>query len=393
LSELELLYLVLVLIYGWECSCWVQRGSLLLISWLGRGWRLAHPSTLLGNQRGGLRLAPPLPPLGTVLQTGQFPLSLDADAVLGFVAPAINPGGRPPQSGLLIRFSDIQTAKSQGRKVYVNGQLLVRAGSKQLAASLALKLESLKKSSRKEREKTLGEIEKLDTTGLEKRWKQFLECTRTLRLLCNILFLYLFLAAPAIIWQFGLEHNWLPLLIGLLGITSGSSMLFRQAHLALYPGPDEERFTHTLTILLSPATAIRARDILSRPLLQEFHPLVVARVLCSAEQFADLARFCLREIRHPAKPWCPNPEAAAGQVEARARERLRNSVEQFIKSAGLDPEKLDRPPEPTDASCLSYCPRCLSQFTTSHGVCDDCGGLELVPFQNPNPAPAGALAK
>jgi hypothetical protein len=392
LSELELLYVVLVLIYGWESSCWVRRGSLLLISWLGRGWRLAHPSALLGNQTGGFRFAPPLPPLGTVLQAVQFPLSIDADAVLAYVSSAINPAGRGLQTGRMIRFSDIQNVQARSRKVYVNKQLLVRTGSKRLAISLAQKLEALKKISKKEREKTLAESERLDTGGIEKRWKQFQETTRTLRLLCNLLFVYLFVAAPAILWQFGLEHNWLPLLIGLLGMTTGCSILFRQAHLALYPGPDEERFTHTLTILLSPATAIRARDILSRPLLEEFHPLVVAKVFCSAEQFQELARFCLREVRHPAKPWSPNPDRAASQVEAQARERLRASIEKFIKSSGLDPEKLDGTPERTDASCMSYCPRCLSQFTARSGVCEDCGGLELVPFPESRQAQPNAVS-
>lgn len=388
-----MLYLVLALIYGWECSCWVQRGSLLFISWFGRSWRPAHPSTLLGNQRGGFRFAPFLPPLGTVLQAVQFPLSLDADAVLGFVAPAINPGGRATQTGLLIRFTDIQSTIARGRRVYVNDKLLVRAGSKRQATSLAQKIQAMKKGSRKEREKALVELGHLDTTGIEKRWKQFQESTRSLRLLCNLLFLYLFLAAPVIIWQFGLEHNWVPLLIGLLGMTSGCSLLFRQAHLALFPGPDEERFTHTLTILLSPATAIRASDILSRPLLEEFHPLTLSRVLCTAGQFVEFAQFCLREARHPAKPWCPNPDPAASQVESRARERLRSSIEQFIKSSGLDPAKLDGPPERSDASCMYYCPRCLTQFTAGSGVCEDCGGLELVPFPVLKPATTGVAAR
>ena len=83
MSDLELLFLVLVVIYGWECACWVRRGSVALRTWFGRRWRLAHPGELLGNQRGGFVFAPPLPPLGTVLTGNQYPLSLSAEAALG----------------------------------------------------------------------------------------------------------------------------------------------------------------------------------------------------------------------------------------------------------------------------------------------------------------------
>jgi hypothetical protein len=382
MSELELLYLVLALIYSWECVCWVRRGSLLMVSWLGRHWSIAHPGALLGNQQGGFLFAPPLPPLGTVLQLSQFPLSMDSESVLAFVATAINPGGRPPQTGRFIRFADIQKVEARGRKVRVNGELLVRTGSKGLAASIVQTLEAMRKSSKKEREKTIAGLERLDASGLDERWRQFQQRTRSLQLLTNGLFLYLFIIAPTVIWTFGLEHNWLPMLIGLLGMTSASSILFRKAHVALYPALDEDRFTHTLTVLLSPVTAIRARDILSRLLLEQFHPLVVLKTFSAPKQFEEHARQYLREIRHPAKPWCSNTDPVAAEVELRSRDRLRRSVEQFLKSSGLDPDILDKAPEPADALCVSYCPHCLAQFTSSSGVCEDCGGLDLVRFQN-----------
>ena len=66
MSDLQLLFLVLALLYGWECACWVGRGSVAIRSWLGRRWRITHPGTLLGNQRGGFVFAHPLPPLGTL---------------------------------------------------------------------------------------------------------------------------------------------------------------------------------------------------------------------------------------------------------------------------------------------------------------------------------------
>src|SRR5437867_1159510 len=53
MSDLQLLFLVLALIYGWECACWLRFGSVAFRSWLGRRWGLVYPAALIGNQNGG----------------------------------------------------------------------------------------------------------------------------------------------------------------------------------------------------------------------------------------------------------------------------------------------------------------------------------------------------
>jgi hypothetical protein len=174
--------------------------------------------------------------------------------------------------------------------------------------------------------------------------------------------------------------SWFGLLAGLLLLTTTTAILFRRAHKELYPLAEDERFTHFLTILLSPATTIRAYDVLSRPLLEKFHPLAIAKVFCSETDFREFGRRILRELRHPALPVCARPEAAAQAAERYWRTSLQQRIEEFLRKSGADPEELLRPPAPADESSRSFCPRCLSQFTTTEGSCADCGGLALVPF-------------
>jgi len=143
MTDLELLFLVLVVIYCWECACWLRRGSVAFLTWFGRRWKLAHPGAVLGNQQGGFIFAHPLPPLGTLLAGNQFPLSLSSDAVLAYVAPSVNPGGRPIQTGKCFRFAEIQSVESNGKKVRVNGELLLKAASPAFAAYLAQQLRQL----------------------------------------------------------------------------------------------------------------------------------------------------------------------------------------------------------------------------------------------------------
>src|SRR3989442_7532613 len=95
MSDLQLLFLVLALLYGWECACWINRGSVAFRSWCGRRWQAAHPGALLGNQRGGFLFSHPLTPFGTVFTGTQFPVSPSPVALLAFGQPRAKLAGRP----------------------------------------------------------------------------------------------------------------------------------------------------------------------------------------------------------------------------------------------------------------------------------------------------------
>ena len=382
MSELQLIFLILACIYAWECSCWVRRGSVAFRTWLGRRWRAAHPAGLLGNSQAGVVIGHPLPPLGWLVVGTQFPLSLSPEAVLAFVAPSVNPGWRPTQSGKCFRWSDIKRVKAEGRKVLISGELLLKAPSTILAGVLATKLSELSKLPQGKRAEALQEMigASLDTKSVERTWKECHQQLGGIRLLQNILLGYLFVLAPIVIWYFGLQKTWLPLVIGLLSLTGSTAWLFRSAHIHFFPAAGEERFTHFLTILLSPATTLRAHDVLSRHLLESFHPLALAKVFCSPSDFQDFAQNILRELRHPGLPLCPREEPLAQAAERYHRAALLKAAENFLKKSGLNPGELLTAPEPADVSCRSFCPRCLSQFTTSEGTCPDCGGIELVGF-------------
>ena len=385
MSEVQLLFLVLALLYGWECAVWLRRGTVAFGTWLGRAWRLQHPGTLAGNQRGGFILAAPLPPLGSLLTTNQFPLSLSPEGALVWVSTNINPGWRPAQSGRFLRFEDMRETRAHGRKVLVNGEMLLSSSSLGLARWLAENLQRIAKLKPSQRETAIAELlhASLDCRNVEKRWQEFQEHARPLGLLSNALFFYIFGFAPALIWQLGLGLSWLGLLAGLLALTTATATFFSRAHRALFPRAEDERFTQTITVLLAPTTAMRAGDVLSRPLLETFHPLAVAQVLLPAEAFREFARRVVLDLEHPARPVCPDESPNVKATELHGRRALQSAVENCLKQGGIEPETLVRAPVPADESCRAYCPRCSAQFTTADGECSDCGGLALLPFAKP----------
>src|SRR5688572_19472712 len=117
MSDVQLLFLVLAALYGWECACWLRRGSVAFTTWLGRQWHEKPPGALIGNSRGGFVFAPPLPPLGTIFTSRPLPLSVSPDGVLAYVATNVNSGWRPAQGGRFQAFDSLREVRARGKKL------------------------------------------------------------------------------------------------------------------------------------------------------------------------------------------------------------------------------------------------------------------------------------
>ncbi len=383
MNDVQLLFVVLGVLYLWECACWLRRGSVAFVTWLGRDWRAVHPGTLAGNPNGGFILAAPLPPLGSVFIANQLPLSLSPDGVLAFVATNVNPGFRPAQSGCFARWEKLGAVRVRGKKLLVNGELFLVAATSGLARHLKAELQRLAKLAPAARETAMVEMLRrtLDLRAIESRQQEYQSRSRAVRRLSNALFVYLLVIVPGLIWYFGFCLTWLGLLLGLLTLTIATATCFYRAHRALYPNAGDERFTLTLTIALAPSSTLRAHDALSRPLLENFHPLAVAKQPLPDTEFRMFARRVLLDLRHPARPWGISQQPEVVATEAYSRRALLSATEDFLNQNGLAPDELGLAPSPADDSCRSFCPRCDVQFTTLSGECADCGGLAVVAFQ------------
>jgi hypothetical protein len=386
MSDLQLLFVVLVCLYVWECACWLPRGSVGFLTWLRWRWKIVHPgATFIGNQKGGFIFAPPFPPLGCILIGTQFPLSLSPKLALAYTSLSVNPGWPAFQTQNVRRFDQVKSIKSKGKKIFIDGELFLKTQSLTYAHSLANRLRELTKMPIAQRANAIESLlrDTLDVTALKKRWAEFTALALKLPWLGNALFIYLFALTPTVIWQLGLKLSWVGLLVGLLTLTTANAVLFFRAHKALYPEMEDERFTHFLLILLSPVTSIRAQDVLSRPLLENFHPLAIACALCSPEDFRRLAQSVVLDFRFPGLPISPSREPDVESAARKTRDSLQKITETFLTKQGINPDEFVCPPQPADETCASYCPRCQAQFTTPTGSCADCGGLPLVSFTRP----------
>jgi len=163
-------------------------------------------------------------------------------------------------------------------------------------------------------------------------------------------------------------------------LTGVITFLFRRAYRVLYPDATDERFSQCLMVLLFSPAAMRAHDLLSRSLLERFHPVAVAATLCAGADFRRFARQILLDLQHPALPLATEGKPEHAAIEAAARAQTLAAVELTVRSAGATPAELTRPPLPLDPTCRAFCPRCHAQFTSPDLRCTDCGGLPVRAF-------------
>ncbi len=390
MTEAQTLLVILALLYLAECLVWVPRSAALLRIWGRELGRLTFGVSHFGNSRGSLALAPPLPMLGHVLLATQPGLSISPEMLVAFVPFTLHPAGCPLQTAHSFSWEAIRHTAVSNRTLLINDRPILRAATPQTAVRLMRQIDAIRQSPPAQRAALLERsiVQSFDLSAARLRWQDFRGAVPPLRCLASALFVFLFGLAPLAAWRWGLTRVWLPLLIGLLALSAATAWRFRRLHLEWYPDASDDRFARFLMVLLSPVAAMRAADFLARPLLESYHPLVLARLGCGDPDFRPFARRVLLDMRHPAHPATPSSDPAEAAAVQFARHQWLRAIEAFLQKQRIDPDDLDRPPDRLEDSCRSYCPRCEAQFTFAAGHCPDCGGLPTRPFSGAGTDPA-----
>jgi hypothetical protein len=373
MSDEQTLLAVIAAIYLADCIFWIPRNGLGFTRWPGKFWDLRAPSTFLGNERGAIGFANPLPPLGLASRAVGWTISLSEHGIFSSVNTAINPGVRRAENETFIAWTEIQKIESEEKRILINGESFATTVSEYSARWMAQEIVRLQKIPYNKR---ASEIEAMLGAScavgeVTKRVAEFQKQTRTLRYMANWLFIFLFGACPYLVWQVGIVKALWPMVIGIYSQTILIALLFWNLHRKIYPADSSQILKPFLTMLLAAPSAIRAQDILGRPLLEMFHPLAAARALCSQAEFEQLAPAVIRDLHFPRFPLLANETETT----------FRNLLLKGMRSAtSLDDSEFLKVPEKSEAVHASYCQRCLQQFTEAAADCPDCGGRPLVNF-------------
>jgi hypothetical protein len=390
MSDGETLLLVLALLYLSDCWLWVTKQSVAFISPWCRQWRVAALTSSLSNGRGGVLFMNPLPPLGCVFLSHLSPISISPNGICAFNLQALPSVGRPTQTGRSLAFSEITGAGSDGAYVLVNNQRFTKTATAKQARLISELINRMAGANPSDRERLVrahvANQFAADEAAAVLREAQVV--IKPIRTLCSILFLFLFVATPVLVTFFGLLSVFIPVVVVTVTLAVQISIMFFRAHKKLYPHESQERIEDVIKMVLCPPVSIRATDILTRYLLSEYSPAVVAALLSGSAAQAFVRAFIL-DLQHPLKHEVSD-EASAEIMAWAASEQLRHCLQHINRLGNSRPEDLLAPHQPVGNS-ISYCPRCGCQFVVSSGVCPDCPGVGLLAFPQREAETKGAV--
>jgi hypothetical protein len=125
------------------------------------------------------------------------------------------------------------------------------------------------------------------------RLKEAQELIEPIQSLGLILFLILFVVTPALGSIVGLMTLILPVAIVMVALAVEIAILFRRVHRKLYPNESSERLESMVKMILCPPVALRAADVLTKNLLAEFSPIVLANLLTGSGEKEFVRSFVL----------------------------------------------------------------------------------------------------
>ena len=375
--DFSVLLVVVLLLYVLECVVWVPAGSVAfrLPSSSKRPIRmLTRPNPMA---RSGIAFSLPFSIGSGVIVCSPLPISVCPQGVASgsqFMA-----GSKHHD---FIFFKDMNKIEPSGKTLLINGDVFVATASEIQAAELGKILKRLKRQQLKDRP---GEIERelahsLDASYMDSRLKEYIEKTQRLAVDSLALSVIIFLAAPIVVWKWGLLAAW-PFLFPVLLL----NMLliawdFRRVARELFPKTGEGHWKAIMTIILSPPAALHPTKHLALDFGRDCHPLALAAARCSETDFRELASWVLRDTMF-APEMGESTDRQAEDCAKWFRQRFQNAVSSLLSYKGYRPEGLIAPPPRESERVQAYCPRCLCQFVIPEGICRDCGEISLRAFK------------
>ena len=381
MSEAQTLLLILILIYLSDCLIWVKRESVAFVCTWGGRWRLRVAPSWLGNANGAILLLNPLPPAGRVFLSHLAPISISPSGVCAYNLQTLPTEARSPaQTGQFLPFNKIKSATADGVYLLLNKERFAKCATARQSRTLASLLSELTKAPASKRERMahawINKQFALDEAAA--LWRQGEKVIEPIRELSSILFLFLFVVTPILVMSFTLLPLIIPVAVVMFIMAITIGIMFYRAHKQFFPGEGSERFESLAKMILCPPVSIRAPDLLTRNLLSDYSPIVLAELLAQSREQPFVRAYVL-DLQHPLGHEIAD-ETAEQTIRWTAGQQLSVCLDQIKGGRYLKPEELEAPSQREENS-ISYCPRCRCQFVVSDGECADCPGVALVVFR------------
>ncbi len=385
LSDVALIYIVLVVLYLVESAPWVRPGCTALSTFLGRVRNPANNKKIIGNDFGYLGTFGWAPFDATIIAES-CPISISTAGLVGFSSASAIGGDRPLCTETLCRWEDVKLLRQDQREIWLKDRLLCRLGSVVTATELLGHLQNISAQKAENRADAIASFAAglFDTNYVQSRIDSWTLATKHVKKWSFILFVWIFFVGG--IRYHGLIPGfsdagtlWAYLAALVIAWWTNNAFQFF-AHRKLYPDAKGDRLKTLFTTMVSPAATLRATDHLGRNLVCLKHPLAVAATLCTKPELTELTAAVLRDLRYPKVPESSSDDQDSLLIVSSFRSTIEEAIAKFATNSEITCEPADSGHSRHDTGSLSYCPRCLQEFSVSDAQCTMCGNRSAIPF-------------
>ncbi|MEI6847465.1 MAG: hypothetical protein WCK32_05425 [Chlorobiaceae bacterium] len=381
MTDGQILLLILWLIYFTDCFVWLNKHSVLFSSWWGQEWKTTTASANFGTASGGFGMLNPFPPLGWHCVSQVLPLSFSPDHIVVYNSQTITVAGRPAQRGTVLAYADIGDVETKDSELWINRKLFCKLYCHELALCIRDLLFQLCQASRDDRIGLIDSFweQRLDAKIAQQKLDSMHTHLSSLRILCMIMFFYLFLIIPFLTTLYGLARTLIPVAVIMFMMTLPIIVQYIVAHRSLNIGIRSDRLANAFKMFLSPPVAVRANDLVMNKVIYQYDLLSLASFLLSSSIREQFFMLYLRDLKYPIRIDSEDPAVEQAcryqnNIILEIARRQLPEVASIVKSAFTPPQK-----ESNDR--LSYCPRCFVQLPVKDNDCPDCIGIGLRSFE------------
>lgn len=379
MSEGQMLFVILSLLYLSDCLVWIGRRTVLFSSRWCQRWRSTFYSEYLGNSEGSVALLNPFPPFGSNFLGHWIPISISPTGICNFAIQTLKGTARAFQTGIVLSYDEVSEARTEGKYLLLNGARFAKCCTIEQASFLAKLIKNLSSAPIHKRDHVIRE-----TLGVQfSKDEAFMHLTLVnnltsgMRWTCSTFFIFLYLATPITVTAYGLTGFVIPAAIVMFVSAIFISIKYFRAHKALYSSHSHERLSNVLKMVLCPPQAIRAVDLLTLNAMDRFHPVLLASLFLGTDSLS-FARLVISDLIHPVSHGLSDSRAMS-IVSWHAAYELEECRKLLRAQYSMNLDDLLAPPS-WDGISSVYCPRCSCQFIAHSGECPDCPGVTLVAF-------------
>lgn len=364
MNDYVALALIIVALYLSECVVWARHGAFVITAPLLFAPRLRVLSRL-GTSNGSFTLLNPFPPFGHVYVVEPFPFTLHADRVVASRSFSLATEPLPLDSGRVIPWSAVQSARAVDRDVLINDERFAACSTPRHARAAARCITAIASmDAEKERAIEAQLAAHFDVADARARAQKHARWSMPLLIGASGVFVALFLFVPRVVLATGTQH-WPLLLASVYSWVALCVVSMYLAHRKLFPAREDrgERWMHTLLMLPAPTMAMRGNDKLGRSLMAGLHPVAVALAVLGGATRDDVVGRALRELKFP----------RAGRIKSPVDEEVLARVIRLARAEGIDVDAAFAPPKlNADAGQVAWCPRCRAAYRAGATRCTDC---------------------